>query len=100
MCEKCDHALMAAATSADLLSQAAERLHNINMQSEAVILAKAAAELFTEVKHEGETGAVKPEQQDTAELPRDFHIDEKTGIVYIHGVAVGQAVIIKRPTKH
>lgn len=104
MCEKCNEALMAAATAANLLADAAKKLYEINASKEATTLAKAAAELFQEPRESGEVGTAaqtaSSEDKPAAKLPESFSVDEKTGIVYVNGVAIGQAVLVRRPTKH
>ena len=57
MCEKCNEAMLAAANTSLMLSQAAKNLYDMNAHTQADILAKAAAELFTEVKPEVVTPA-------------------------------------------
>lgn len=103
MCEKCNEALLAAATAASMLASAAKDLFEIHHHTEATTLAKAAAELFQEPRVSGETEADaqapgKPENADEDVSP--FHVDEKTGVVYVNGVAIGRAVLVRRPTKH
>lgn len=110
MCQLCNDSLLAAANAANLLANAAKQLYAINQTTEANVLAKAAADLFSKPKVSGETDAgqaspnaskgapedVKPQ----VELPKGFDIDPETGIVSINGVAIGRAVLVRRPAKH
>lgn len=106
MCEKCNEALIAAATAAKLLAEAANTLYNINEQASSKILADAAAELFTPTKTSdvnnfkdaAETPKGNPGKE---EPPRPFHIDDN-GVVYINGAALGRIVVLggRKPTQH
>lgn len=110
MCQECNDALMASATAASLLAEAAEKLYNINSSTESQILAKAAAELFKPVEEDdkakapGTKGTASSlEEQALAELnatlPEGMVIDDN-GVVRINGVAIGQAMLTRRPTRH
>lgn len=109
MCQKCNEALLAAAQASSMLARAAKDLYSINQQAEATILAKASAELFDIVKaepgvppngrKESKTPGESPEA-DAPKRPRAFYVDPDTNIVYLHGVAIGHAVVISPQLKH
>lgn len=92
MCEKCNEALMAASHSALNLAKAAQILNSFNRNVEADILAKAAAELFTEVKQEEKPDAGEPAQEAGTSGAAGFSIDEAAGVIYLGGVAIGRIV--------
>ena len=109
MCQECDSTLMAAATAANLLAQAAKTLYSINHEAESKVLAKAAAELFQPAveaadngKPEGKSEGVDPvteaRREANASLPKGIVIGDDD-IVYMNGEAIGRAVLIKRPTQ-
>lgn len=116
MCQKCNDALMSAASAASLLAKAAKDLYSINNHTEADVLAKAAAELFKpeeEVKAKApgtkgspdtsEGSVLSGEEQARAELnatlPEGMVIGDDN-LVRINGVVIGQAMIVRRPTRH
>ena len=95
MCEKCNEALMAASHSALNLAKAAQILNSFNRNVEADILAKAAAELFTEVKQEEKPEVVdagEPAQEAGTSEAAGFSIDEENGVIYFGGGHFGRIV--------
>lgn len=124
MCEKCNEAMLAAANTSLVLSQAAKNLYSINATKEADTLAKAAAELFTEVKPEASTttpgNASLGASKDSAEGPQKHPIESlldallvggdqkpqafriEDGIAYINDQPFGRIVVMggPKPTKH
>lgn len=116
MCQRCNEALMAGATAANLLADAAKKLYSINASKESAILAEAAADLFKPVeaavpgaqgKSEGSVGDAASQPFSVAEaltringtLPKGMEIRED-GLLYMDGVAIGEAQIVRRPTRH
>ena len=118
MCEKCNEALLTAATAAKDLASAAFTLHQMNATREADVLAKAAAELFEPApKLAGEGLAAgsaaaegdKPGTGKTEEkgwraqvlnqlrgtLSGDVTINEN-GEIVLDGNVVGQAYVVRR----
>jgi hypothetical protein len=113
MCRKCNEALLAAATAANLLAEASATLYNINQQEAANTLANAAADLFkpaeetqapgapgTASKNEGSVDPMAAARAEiNAQLPEGMTIGDDD-LVYLNGKAIGEAMIIRRPTKH
>lgn len=100
MCEKCNESLLAATQAALSLSQAAANLYSINQHAEAVTLAKAAADLFTEVKQEEKPEVVDATEPTKRQTRSGFHIDEETGVVYMGDIAIGRIVHLGQKTTH
>lgn len=100
MCQKCNEALMAAASAASLLAKAAKDLYDINENSASSALAKAAAELFSTETGEpktGETGDASTEDvAKAAGFPKGFYIDEKAGLVYFDGTLIGRVIAMPK----
>ena len=109
MCEKCNESLVAAATAANLLAEAASKLYNINQHAESPILGKAAAALFKPAEEiepmvtgSAEKGApgnysqVKDERQSINDLlPEGMYISEN-GLLYLNDALIGKAVLVQR----
>lgn len=120
MCQQCDNALLAAATSADLLASAAQKLHSINETAASKVLSKAAADLFTEAPTEtvvpgtrqsGQAGDASDETRplgaSVAEILRDLNatlpegvVIGDDGILYVNSAPLGRVAVVKRPTRH
>lgn len=117
MCKQCDEALLAAASAANLLATAAQTLYSMNDHANSSVLADAAGDLFKPAKQNTDNaasgiagtasskgeGSVDPSAEARAEinsqLPEGMQIGED-GLVYLNGKAVGEAVLIRRPTRH
>lgn len=112
MCEVCNESLLAGASAAKDLAQAAFTLESVNFSEEAKVLAKAAADLFRPEASKpnagsGETnGAQSSENAKESDLerarralneslPESVKIGED-GVLYLNGKAVGQAVLVRR----
>lgn len=100
MCEKCNETLLAASQAALNLANAASTLYHMNQNAEATTLAKAAAELFTEVKQEGGVNGEADAVHEKAAHPAGFHLDEENGVIYFDGVAIGRIVRTGKTTQH
>lgn len=103
MCQLCNESLLAASQAAATLARAAKDLYSINDHVNSKVLADAAADLFKPVKEAGaanDTPGPAPDKVEGVTLPRGFHIDDETGIVCLHGVALGRVVVLGKPTKH
>lgn len=112
MCKLCNDTLLAAASAANQLAEAAEKLYDINMHAQAKTLADAAADLFKPAAEEqaspgssGEAGkseGIDPEAAARAEinslLPEGMELGAD-GKLYLNDKSIGEAVIIRRPTK-
>ena len=100
MCEKCNETLLAASQAALNLANAASTLYHMNQNAEATTLAKAAADLFTEVKQE-ENPEVVDAAEPTKRQPRSgFRIDGESGVVYMGDIAIGRIVHLGQKTTH
>lgn len=100
MCEKCNETLLAASQAALNLANAAKSLESINRSAEATTLAKAAAELFTEVKQEEKPEVVDATEPAKRQTRSGFHIDEESGVVYMGDIAIGRIVHLGQKTTH
>lgn len=96
MCQVCNENLMAASQSALNLANAAKVLDGINRSAEASVLAKAAADLFTEVPEAVEAAVDTPKREAPAVPKRGLHFDEATGDVYFNGVLFGRISELRR----
>lgn len=100
MCQVCNESLLAASQAAKDLAQAAVYLKGAQFQKEATILAKAAAELFTEVQEDNRTAGEETARapvEETSTIPqKGFHTDIKTGEIYLDGICIGRLVALKR----
>lgn len=101
MCRVCNENLLAASQSALNLANAAKVLEGINRSDEAKVLAKAAADLFTEVPEAAEAavGTPKPEARAVPKrgVPdRGVYIEGATGDIYFNGVLFGRVAELRR----
>ena len=100
MCEKCNDSLIAAANAVSLLAAAAKDLYSINMTSESATLAKAAADLFTEVKEEAVDGVKGSPEAEKPKAHGSYHIDHESGVVFLDGVPIGRILQRGQKTMH
>lgn len=96
MCQVCNENLMAASQAALNLANAAKVLEGINRKDEAKVLAKAAADLFTEVPEAAEAAVDTPKSEARAVPKRGLHVDEASGDVYVNGELFGRITELRR----
>lgn len=96
MCQVCNENLLAASQSALNLANAAKVLDGINRRTESGILAKAAADLFTEVLEAAEAAVDTPKTEAPAVPKRGVHIDEASGVFYFNGTPVARFIPASR----
>ena len=100
MCQVCNESMLAASQAALNLANAAKSLESINRSAEATVLAKAAADLFTEVQEDirtaGEETARAPVEETSTIPQKGFHTDIKTGEIYLDGICISRLVALKR----
>lgn len=117
MCKQCDEALLAAASAANLLATAAQTLYSMNDHTNSAVLANAAGDLFKPVKQDTDNAAssnagtasskgegstdihAEARAEINSQLPEGMQIGDD-GLIYLNGKAVGEAVLIRRPTRH
>lgn len=100
MCEKCNEALLAASQAALSLSQAAANFYSINENAATATLAKAAADLFTEVKEEAVDGVKGSPEAEKPKAHGSYHIDHESGVVFLDGVPIGRILQRDQKTTH
>ena len=92
MCQVCNENLMAASQSALNLANAAKVLEGINRSDEAKVLAKAAADLFTEVPEAVEAAVDTPKTEAPAIPQKGVYHDEASGVFYFNGMPVARFI--------